>query len=106
MKVTITQSAKNSLFDIYAYHLEYSEEYADSFQYKIDDFIVKNLSEFPKLGHVHNSEKGLYRLIFDARYNIYYQIGEAEIFVLYVLDGQVNLNAQLLESDIDLPDMG
>ena len=87
MKITITQSAKNSLFDIYAYHVEYSEAYADDFQYKIDEFIVRNLSEFPKIGHVHNRDLGLYRLIFDARYNIYYQIREAEIFVLYVLDG-------------------
>lgn len=74
MKVTITQSAKNSLFEIYAYHLDYSEQYADAFQYKIDEFIVQNLTAFPKLGHEYNKDKGLYRLIYDARYNIYYQL--------------------------------
>lgn len=103
MKITITQSAKDSLFDIYVYHLDYSEKFADAFQFKIDEFIVSNLSEFPKLGHVYNPIKMLYRLIFEGRYNIYYQIEDDELYVLYVLDGNIDLNTQLLSEDVNLP---
>ena len=40
MKVVITQAASDSLWPIYLYHLEYSQQFADQFQYDIDRFIV------------------------------------------------------------------
>jgi len=103
MKVTITESAKVGLFEIYIHQLDYSEKYADGFQYNIDDFIVKNLSVFPKLGHLFNEDKDLYRLIYEKRYNIYYLIEEGEVFILYIVDGPLNLNTVLLDPNIQLP---
>lgn len=103
MKVVITEGAKKGLLEIFAYHLDYSEDYAVNFQFKIDEYIVENLTEFPKLGHVYNQEKMLYRLIYDARYNIYYQIKGKTVFILYVLDGQTQFNSDLLESETKLP---
>jgi len=39
MKVVITEAAGESLWPIYLYHLEYSGDYADQFQFEIDRFI-------------------------------------------------------------------
>ena len=103
MKITITESAKVGLFEIYIHQLDYSEKYADDFQYNIDYFIVKNLSSFPKIGHLFNKDKGLYRLIYETRYNIYYQIEEEDIFVLFIVDGPLNLNTVLLNPNIQMP---
>ncbi len=102
MKVTITENAKAGLFEIYIHQLSYSEKYADDFQYNIGNFIVKNLSAFPKLGHLFNEDKGLYRLIYEKRYNIYYLIEEDEVFILYIIDGPLNLNTVLLDPNITL----
>tara|TARA_B110000977_G_C10699207_1_gene346662 strand:- start:84 stop:398 length:315 start_codon:yes stop_codon:yes gene_type:complete len=104
MKVIITDSAKSDLFQIYVHQLDYSAVYADDFQFKIDEYITKNLSDFPKLGHVFNDKKGLYRLIYDKRYNIYYTIKDEAVFVLYIIDGPLNFNSILLNPDIELPE--
>jgi len=67
------------------------------------DFIISNLTAHSKLGHVYNEAQNLYRLIYKQRYNIYYLIIDDTIFILYILDGRLLLNEELVEADVTLP---
>jgi plasmid stabilization system protein ParE len=103
MHVIITQNAENNLGKIYAYHSEYSSAYAESFHDELSRFIVENLAEHPRMGHVHNREKQIFRLIYQGRYNTYYTIDGDQVFVLFIIDGRLSLNAELAEPDVELP---
>ena len=104
MRIHFTQNSEDNLAEIYAYQCEgYSESYADSFYDAITEFVIKNLSAHQKLGHEYNPDKGIYRLIFKKRYNIYYLIQDGTIFILNILDGPVSLNAELAEPDAPIP---
>jgi|AntRauTorckE5430_2_1112549.scaffolds.fasta_scaffold156941_1 plasmid stabilization system protein ParE len=107
MKVIIAQTAEDSLGEIYRYKCEYSVTHADEFLSQIYAFTTDNLSEFPRLGHVYNTERGLFRLIFAKAYNIYYTIREQELFVLFVIDGSISLNQELELADpgVALPEL-
>lgn len=102
MKVVITQAASDSLWPIYLYHLEYSQKVADQFQYDIDRFIVGHLEANPLLGHLYHEGRGIRRLIFQKRYNIYYTLRDETIIVLFVFDGRMNINSDIRESGFDL----
>lgn len=102
MKVVITNTASDSLWPIYLYHLEYSQDHADQFQHEIDRFIVENLEANPLLGHVYHKERGIRRLIFQKRYNIYYTVRDHTILVLFVFDGRLDINSQLREQGLDV----
>ena len=102
MRVVITKTASDSLWPIYLYHLEYSQDHADQFQYEIDHFIVDNLEANPLLGHVYHEERGIRRLIFQQRYNIYYSVRSDTIFVLFVFDGRMDINSQLREQGLNV----
>ena len=102
MKVVITQAASESLWPIYLYHLEYSQEFADQFQYDIDRFIVGQLEAHPLLGHLYHEGRGIRRLIFQKRYNVYYTLRGETVFVLFVFDGRMDINSEIRGSDIDL----
>ena len=102
MKVVITRAASESLWPIYLYYLEYSQDYADQFQYEIDCFIVDNLKANPLLGHVYHEERGIRRLIFRKRYNVYYAVREDAVFVLFVFDGRMDINSQLREQGLNV----
>ena len=99
MKIHFTQNFENNLTEIHIYQRDYSISYADEFYDAIINFIISNLSKHPKLGHEYNSEKGIFRLIYKERYNIYYLIQDDTIFILYILDGLVSLNAELAKPD-------
>jgi len=103
MQVIITQNAEGNLGEIYAYHIEYSVTYADSFHDELTRFIMENLTDHPRMGHVHNPEKQIFRLIFRRRYNTYYTIEGDQVFILFIIDGRLSLNAELAEPDIELP---
>jgi len=103
MQVIITKNAENNLGEIYAYHTEHSLAYADSFHDELTGFIIENLTDHPRLGHVYNPEKQIFRLIYKGRYNTYYTIGGDQIFILFIIDGRLSLNAELAEPDIELP---
>lgn len=60
--------------DIHLYHSDYSQDYAEAFQYEIDRFILEHLSSNPLLGHLYHEARGIRRLIFQKRYNIYYTL--------------------------------
>ena len=100
MKVIITQTAEDSLGEIYRYKCEYSVAHADDFLSNIYAFTTENLSQFPRLGHVYNPERDLFRLIYAKAFNIYYTIREQEVFVLFVIDGSINLNQELADPNI------
>ena len=105
MKVIITQTAEDSLEEIYRYKCEYSVAHADEFLSDIYGFTTENLSQFPRLGHVYNAERGLFRLIYAKAFNIYYTIREQEVFVLFIIDGSISLNQELADSTVRLPEL-
>jgi toxin ParE1/3/4 len=107
MKVVITDNASESLWPIYLYHLDYSQDYAEAFQFEIDRFIVEHLSSNPLLGHLYHEARGTRRIIFQKRYNIYYAIRGDTVFVLFIFDGRMDINQQIEEDGLDvskLPD--
>ena len=74
MKVVMTQTASESLWPIYLYHLDYSQDYAEAFKYEIGRFILEHLSRNPLLGHLYHETRGIRREIFQKRHNIYYSL--------------------------------
>lgn len=102
MKVVITRAASDSLWPMYLYHLEYSQQFADQFQYDIDRYIVENLEANPLLGHLYHEGRGIRRLIFQKRYNVYYTLRDETVFVLFVFDGRMNINSEMRESGVNL----
>ena len=105
MKVIITQTAEDSLEEIYRYKCEYSVAHADEFLSNIYAFTTENLSQFPRLGHVYNPERSLFRLIYAKAFNIYYTIREQEVFVLFIIDGSISLNQELADPKVTLPEL-
>ncbi len=105
MSVFITKNAEANLQLIYEYHAEYSVQYADKFHDDILAFVIKNLSEFPEMGIVHNAEQATRRLVF-GNYNIYYLNQSSATYVLYIIDGRMNLNEQLQNGDVEMPELG
>lgn len=101
MKVVMTQAASESLWPIYLYHLDYSQSYAEAFQYEIDRFILEHLSSNPLLGHLYHEPRGIRRLIFQKRYNIYYTVRDETVFVLLVFDGRMGINQDIENHGLD-----
>lgn len=101
MKVVMTKAASESLWPIYLYHSDYSQDYAEAFQYEIDRFILEHLSSNPLLGHLYHEPRSIRRLIFQKRYNIYYTLRGDTVFVLLVFDGRMGINQDIEEHGID-----
>ena len=101
MKVVITDRASESLWPIYLHHLSYSQDYADAFQYEIDRFMVFSLKDNPLLGRLFHDERGIRRIIFQKRYNIYYAIRSETVYVLFIFDGRLDINQQIEEDGLD-----
>ena len=102
MKVVITNSASESLWPIYLYHLDYSQGFAETFQYEIDRFIVEHLSSNPLLGHLYHEPRGIRRVIFQKRYNVYYTVRNETVFVLFIFDGRMDINQDIEEHGLDV----
>ncbi len=105
MKVVMTQTASESLWPIFLYHSDYSQDYAEAFQYEIDHFIVEHLSSNPQLGHLYHEPRGIRRLIFQKRYNIYYTLRDDTVFVLFIFDGRMGINQDIEEHGLDIGDI-
>ena len=105
MKVVMTQTASESLWPIYLYHSDYSQDYAEAFQYEIDRFILEHLSTNPLLGHLYHEPHGIRRLIFQKRYNIYYTLRDDTVFVLFIFDGRMGINQDIEEHGLDTDDL-
>ena len=93
----MTQTASESLWPIYLYHLDYSQDYAEAFQYDIDRFILERLNSNPLLGRLYHKPRGIRRLVFKKRYNIYYKIRDETVFVLFIFDGRMVINQNIKE---------
>ena len=102
MKVVITDSASESLWPIYLYHLDYSQDYAEGFQYEIDRFMAEHLCNNPLLGHLYHKAKAVRRIIFQKRYNVYYTIHNETVFVLFIFDGRMDINQQIGADGLDV----
>ena len=61
------------------------------FQFEIDRFIVEHLSANPLLGHIYHEACGIRRHVFQKRYNIYFTLRDETVFVLFILDGRVDI---------------
>lgn len=105
MKVILTENAEDNLWQIYTYHADYSETYAETFQAELTDFIFTSLSQHPELGTVYNQSISLYRMVYSGRYNIYYTLKPDALYIVYVLDGRMQINMTLGEPDAQLPDL-
>ena len=105
MKIVLTRSAREDLMSIYAYHFEYSEDDADTFQEDLDIYIHRMLSQNPTIGRVYNQDMGVRRLIYRKAYNIYYVVRDTTIYIVFVLDGQRDANTQIEHGPFDFPDL-
>jgi len=105
MKVVITGSASESLWPIYQYHSQYSEGFADEFQRAIDGFMLEHLSSNPLLGHLYHEGRGIRRLIFQKRYNIYYTVRDEAVYILFTFDGRMDINSELQEHGLNVDDL-
>jgi len=52
--------------------------------------------------HVYHEERGIRRLVFRKRYNIYYTVREDVVFVLFVFGGRMDINSQLREQGLNV----
>lgn len=106
MKVIITRNAEDDLESVFHYHAEYNLDYALEFHDQIVRFLLETLSRFPELGREYRSETGIRKLVYVQHYNIYYQIQDNAVYILYILDGRRLLNSSdhMLDDD-DLNDI-
>lgn len=103
MKLYITENAEENLWQIYLYHAKYSHHYADEFHHKITAFIFENLAPYPQIGTLCNKEKSLYRIVYKGRYNIYYVAQADALYIVYILDGRLQLNTDIADPALPLP---
>jgi len=98
MRVFLTQTAEDCLWAIWDHDRRYSEILADRFQREIDHFIRDTLAANPEIGHVWNAPRGIRRLIFRRRHNIFYSLHGEAAFVLFIFDGRMDINQQIAEA--------
>ena len=102
MKIVITKSAEDALLESYLYICARNPNAANRIYDELMEFIFDKLTTFPTLGHLYNPAKNIYRLIHSKTgYNIYYIIKAEVIYVLYIIDGEMNLNQQLKDLSYD-----
>ena len=104
MQTYVTKTAQENLGELYDWHREYSESYAEQFHDEIVMYLLRTLPDNPKIGHVYNAAKRLYRLIYKRRYNVYYTIKGDAIYILFIIDGRMLFNSELAGPDIEIPD--
>lgn len=102
MKVVLTRTAEDCLWAIWDHDRLYSENLADSFQRDIDRFIRDAIGANPEIGHVWHASRGIRRLIFRRRHNIFYALRDGAAFVLFIFDGRMDINQQIAEAGLDV----
>ena len=102
MKVVLTETAENCLWAIWDHDRLYSEQIADRFQRDINRFIRDAIGENPEIGHIWHAARGVRRLIFQRRHNIFYALHENTAWVLFVFDGRMNINQQIAETELNV----
>mgnify|MGYP003604651941 CR=1 FL=1 len=102
MKVFLTETAEDCLWAIWDHDRLYSEALAEAFQRDIDCFIRNAIGANPEIGHIWHAPRGIRRLIFRRRHNIFYTLRADVAFVLFVFDGRMDINQQIAESGLDV----
>lgn len=102
MKVVLTQTAEDCLAAIWDHDLAYFEDLADAFQLDIDTFIPATLSANLGIVHVWHADRGIRRLIFRRRHNIFYTLQDQTAWVLFIFDGRLDINQQIAEAGLDV----
>lgn len=102
MKVFLTETAEDCLRAIWEHDRLYSESLADRFQRDIDRFIRDAIAANPEIGHLWHAPRGIRRLIFRRRHNIFYALHDDAAFVLFIFDGRMDINQQIAESGLDV----
>lgn len=100
MKVFLTQTAEDCLWAIWDHDRLYSEDLADTFQHDIDQFIRDAISANPEIGHVWHAPRGIRRLIFRRRHNIFYTLRDETARILFIFDGRMDINQQIAEAGL------
>ena len=102
MKVFLTQTAEDCLWAIWDHDRVYSEGLADTFQHDIDQFIRDAISANPEIGHIWHVPRGIRRLIFRRRHNIFYTLRDETAWILFIFDGRMDINQQIAEAGLDV----
>jgi plasmid stabilization system protein ParE len=102
MRVFLTQAAEDCLWAIWDHDQHYSESLAQDFQRDIDRFIREGVGANPEIGHVWHATRGIRRVIFRRRHNIFYVLRDDVAFVLFIFDGRMDINQQIAESGLDV----
>ena len=102
MKVFLTETAEDCLWSIWDHQRLYSEDLADKFQRDIDRFIRDAIVANPEIGHLWHAPRGIRRLIFRRRHNIFYALLDDAAFVLFIFDGRMDINQQIETSGLDV----
>lgn len=100
MKVVLTETAENCFWAIWDHDRLYSEQLADRFQRDIDRFIRDALGTNPEIGHIWHAPRGIRRLIFRRRHNIFYTLQDETAWVLFIFDGRMDINQQIAEAGL------
>lgn len=101
MKVFLTQTAEDCLWAIWDHDRLYSETLADAFQRDVDRFIRDTISANPEIGHVWHAPRGIRRLIFRRRHNIFYTLRDDVAWILFIFDGRMDINQEIAASGLD-----
>lgn len=102
MKVFLTETAEDCLWAIWDHDRLYSESLADKFQRDIDRFIRDTIAANPEIGHLWHATRGIRRVIFRRRHNIFYALRDDAALILFVFDGRMVINQQIAESGLDV----
>lgn len=102
MKVFLTQTAEDCLWAIWDHDRLYSESLAEAFQRDIDRFMQDVLGANPEIGHLWHAPRGIRRLIFRRRHNIFYTLRDETAWVLFIFDGRMDINQQIAGAGLDV----
>ena len=101
MKVFLTETAEECLWAIWDHDRLYSESLADRFQRDIDRFIRDAIAANPEIGHLWHTPRGIRRLIFRRRHNIFYALrGDAAARAVQTRTAQRQVAIAILHAGI------
>lgn len=102
MKVFLTQTAEDCLWALWDRHRIYSEDTANAFQRDIDLFMHVAIGLNREIGHVWHMGRGIRRLIFRRRHDIFYALSGDAAWTLFIFDGRMDINQRIIENWFDV----
>lgn len=95
MKIVISEKAYADLQKIYLFYAEHDQTAAEKLSTEINRQFV-NLARFPQLGRYWPETNLVTRRLVIGRHLIFYRTDEEAILILRVLDGRMDVEAELL----------